>query len=307
VEGNFVSIDKSGENNIVKFHNPSVRDFINNYLSQNLVVIESLIVSAVYFDQLISLWKDGESSESSVKFRNVILENKKDAITAFRRTINNEDCRLINISNNNNETYKRRWNRSFESKATQLCKILLIIDTKEGNELFCEIEKEIEVRVTDKKADRGDLATYLLEVKSTKYIKEIQLDNLNKSVEFISSTIFWMFDFNAFVKLHDGWPEIIADGLYEQVQKNLEDYVENIDYDSDPDNVRDDAYRLQSLGEKLTVDVSSTVRNLEEYANNLEIKVDETEEISASNDSDTLYDHSNDDEILSMFSQLNEK
>ena len=307
VEGNFISIDKSCEDNIVKFHNPSVRDFINNYLSENLIIIESVIESAVYFDQLLSLWKYGENTESSAKFRNLILANKEDTISAIRRTITNEDCRLINISRKNRETYKQRWNRSFESKARILCELLAAIDTNEGDALFHEIEAEIEERVTAKTADRGDLASYLLKAKSTKYINEIQPEKLNEAVTFLSSNIDWMFDFDAFVKLYEGWPEVIADGLYENVQKNLEDYVENINYDTDPDNVRDDAYRLNALGLSLSVDVSPTVRNLEEYASNLEIKAEETEELSTTNDHDSLSDHCNDDDILSMFSQLNQR
>jgi len=307
VVGNFISIDKSGENNIVRFHNPSVRDFINNYLSVNIVLTKSIIESAVYFDQILSLWKYGEKSESFSKYRNVIIENKKETISAIRRTMTNEDCRLINISRKNQETNKLRWNRSFESKARLLCELLAGIDTVEGGDLFHEIETGIEERVTSKKADRGDLASYLLEAKATGFINEIQPEKLNEAVTYLCSDIDWIFDFQAFVKLYEGWPEVIPDGAYENVQKNLEDYIENINYDTNPDNIRDNAYRLNALGEKLNVDVSPTIKKLEEHANDLETEAEETEELTARNSHDSLSDQCNDDDILSMFSQLNQR
>ena len=82
--------------------------------------------------------------------------------------------------------------------------------------------------------------------------------------------------FKVFVDSKELWPEDIADDLLNKVRNELESFADQMDIESDPDEARDDAASLEALGEKLEVNVSATVNELESYAQELESGVEET-------------------------------
>jgi hypothetical protein len=52
---NFVAIEAISEHRVVRFHNPSVRDFAHGLLEENPEIYFQLLDSAVYFDQVLLL------------------------------------------------------------------------------------------------------------------------------------------------------------------------------------------------------------------------------------------------------------
>jgi hypothetical protein len=75
VDGNFLSSEKSKSNTIIRFQNPSVRDFLEKYLSVNDRVLHALIESSTFFDQCQLLW-ESKGSDGSYTFRKAIIEGK---------------------------------------------------------------------------------------------------------------------------------------------------------------------------------------------------------------------------------------
>ena len=113
-------------------------------------------------------------------------------------------------------------------------------------------------------------------------------------------------EFEAFVALQRIWPENIADDLYEKVRSQFEGFADQMYFETehDPDEARDEAHRLASLGETLGVDVSETVNNLESHAQELEDEADATaNESDWSSGIDESVDCL-DEEIVSMFKTL---
>lgn len=56
LEGSFIKSNTHKEILYFEFNNPSVRDFINNYLLNNKILTNTLCEQAVFFDQLNQLW-----------------------------------------------------------------------------------------------------------------------------------------------------------------------------------------------------------------------------------------------------------
>jgi hypothetical protein len=55
LDGNFVKIEKSSSQFLIQFHNPSIRDFIENYLRCNSQLADSLFDSIIYYNQCENL------------------------------------------------------------------------------------------------------------------------------------------------------------------------------------------------------------------------------------------------------------
>jgi hypothetical protein len=55
-EGNFVRVDLAAGRQTVQFHNPSIRDYLTLFLSEDVDLLRMLIESFENFDQLVSLW-----------------------------------------------------------------------------------------------------------------------------------------------------------------------------------------------------------------------------------------------------------
>jgi hypothetical protein len=56
LDSNFTAVDKSRDRVVLRFHNPSVRDFVLNYLRSSEEDLSMLLDSCVFFNQLSLLW-----------------------------------------------------------------------------------------------------------------------------------------------------------------------------------------------------------------------------------------------------------
>lgn len=65
-EGNFVRLDIENNHQVIGFHNPSIRDYMTYYLSNDRDLLVLLIRSCNYFDQLITIWNSFDSLENNL-------------------------------------------------------------------------------------------------------------------------------------------------------------------------------------------------------------------------------------------------
>lgn len=56
LDGNFVKTDLVGEDSVIDFHNPSVNDYLDSYLSESPDDVADVFQSAVFFEQFKQLW-----------------------------------------------------------------------------------------------------------------------------------------------------------------------------------------------------------------------------------------------------------
>lgn len=61
LESNFARTERKHSDTIVRFHNPSVRDFLESRLAASPVEVGELCESAAFFEQFITLWNIGSS------------------------------------------------------------------------------------------------------------------------------------------------------------------------------------------------------------------------------------------------------
>jgi len=117
LEGNFISAEKSKEKTVVRFHNPSIRDYLREYLSSHDIELRYLVQTAKYYDQHMILWEFREEQSESLKFRKTLIKYNSEFVRALSLSVNFRTCRLINYQESKNNTYKKVWDMTFEAKA----------------------------------------------------------------------------------------------------------------------------------------------------------------------------------------------
>ncbi len=305
VEGNFLSSEKSRDNTIIRFHNPSVRDFLEKYISANDRILHALIESSIYFDQMPLLW-ESKGSDGSYSFRKTIMTIPLQFIHVVNNTLNAKTCRLINRGENK-VTYKARGKISFETRSAFVAAVSATLGEKSGISLYRAVLRHVEDRIACGQADREDLVNLFKELIRLNLVKQADRELLNKAKHFFMTDFDWFEDFRYFCDFAELFPELISDADRLSVIIEFEKMVcSDLDYyDNDPDTYRKDAYEIDLVSKKLGLDMSEQVKELEDKADEIEAEAEiHQDENDAEYWSGSIGDYCADSDIDSMFSTL---
>jgi len=99
IEGTFIKIDSWGEKfTVVQFHNPSIRDFLEKYLTNHHHIIINLISSAQFFSQFRWLWGrknigfdlSGKPYQIQPEYRPYLLQEPNNIVECIVRTLQSD-------------------------------------------------------------------------------------------------------------------------------------------------------------------------------------------------------------------------
>ncbi len=97
LESNFLRITKTSYGLRVRFHNPSIKDFLVNFIEENDQYAEDLINSAVYFEQIVRLWGGSLEFGEPARTRQALKNMGHGLGKAICRLIDSDDCRLNEV------------------------------------------------------------------------------------------------------------------------------------------------------------------------------------------------------------------
>ena len=117
LEGNFIVTEKSKDRTIIRLHNPSIRDFLRDYLASHEQTLRVLVQTATFFDQHMILWEFREEQSESLKFRKTLVKYNTEFVHALFSSVNFRICRLIDHQVRKGNTYKNIWDMTFEARA----------------------------------------------------------------------------------------------------------------------------------------------------------------------------------------------
>jgi hypothetical protein len=144
LEGDFIFTEKSKDRMIVNYHNPSVKDFIQNYLASSEAELLTLIKAAIFYEQLMWLWEFRENNSVALKFRHTIIKNSTHFIAGLRATINSRNCRLINFEDFDGDDYKDNWKMSFEARVSLVVSVATQLNNYESTKFLDEMLTGVE-------------------------------------------------------------------------------------------------------------------------------------------------------------------
>ncbi|MCD4784405.1 MAG: restriction endonuclease [Candidatus Eremiobacteraeota bacterium] len=291
--GNFIITQRSPKGDEVKFHNPSIRDFLDNYIRNNPAEIINLSKGSIFFDQYTQIWK-------------IICPNLPDEFLYC--LLNNMLCRSSNGS------YIFIWHR-FRF-------ILQVLD--QGN-VRIEFRKDIlgrihplllnylsikcdlfdgfasSIKLFEKHClDCGVSGNEIL-LESKKYILN-KLDNIHE--------LYYLNFFEEFLDFHQSFPLIIDKRKFEEARDIFTEENEgDLDWHQndccDPEEIESYVYSVESVASGFDIDISSEIDSLNERIRSLE-----EENFEPEDEDDWDYDHQGESranikfEIDSLFQSL---
>jgi hypothetical protein len=310
LEGNFISSEKSGEEIVINFHNPSITDFLESKIRLNKELLIDLISTSEFPDQILHLFR--------LIGKNPNIAIVKALLEQFYTKFNAPTSRLIRQRNSYNNTYKWvHWSIAKEGRFLWAIDIWNISKESELLPIVSLIKKEIVDRIKNNRSSLEDLLSIATAIKNGKIPEESLKGELFSLIEnkMLDNTdphedTLLINDFRAIATFLNEFPIKISGDKYKQIRDDFKGFSE-YEFDAisdqrhDPDLMLQMIEDLETVAKDFEIDLSEKLEKLREDANKLfppDYDVDDRNFYSGHHDSG----HS-EGEIDSMFQSLENK
>lgn len=93
LEGNFINISFSDyeSDHVIRYNNPSIKDFVENYMTSHMIEFSYLCQSPVFFDQIIQLWNFLNKKDVNKRF---VRDSFQSYTESIRRCFTSPDLKI---------------------------------------------------------------------------------------------------------------------------------------------------------------------------------------------------------------------
>ena len=177
IEGTFIEIDLFAAGiRMIRFHNPSIRDFLEAYLSEHEVVVRFLIRSAQFFSQLRWLWgkydirfqRSKKPKQIKPRYRVHLLKHPDDLIDSSVRTLYLESPFLHITTNSGRRSFR------LASRLLLIIEINHILNDARLSQLLTDAIPLLKSYAKQGKEASSDLIKLAKSFKSSPYFSDIQ-------------------------------------------------------------------------------------------------------------------------------------
>jgi hypothetical protein len=307
LEGDFLEYDREGENILVRYQNPSVKDFVKQYLAGAKTEMSLLIDAVVFFEQMSSLWLWKQDGGGRSAVRQAFHRDPSWGANLMRKLLVSSPCRLISITRAGN-TRREHWPHPLEDRIAVFAEIGIECCTP-LLDVVQETIPDLEDRMRSERFDRYGLADIVKALDSdvmagVEWVRTFT----NNTWEALLANPGLSYDLHPLCRLLEENPNTQPEGILERVQDAMHSVAESValgEWDLDSDGLRKEAESLESLSSDVGVDIASDIDAIRDRANELEEESGRTDENVDFSSSLSSKDESEDDEeIASIFSLL---
>lgn len=292
LDDSFISINESPfllketENIIIKYNNPSIKDFIENFIIENEDEFQTICESCIYFEQIKSLCdiyiKIENKLDKSILIESIIrIVDKEEKSNGLKKLV--DKLVLINEFN-----YKKI--NSYKLNKYILDKIDIILDNEKNDSL---------ITINNIKSIMKILKSNNLLYKRKEYIVEI----LNKK---INEELYYIEEFRALKSIEEEFGVTFNSNIKENINNMYKEYMKDETErviqeknDWEIEALIDDSNELSNYFEYDNSDVIQELENVKEEICN-------EDEITEKEDFKLLESDISDEEIVDMFTRLAE-
>jgi hypothetical protein len=282
LEGNFVLTQRFGESTIVKFHNPSIKDFLETHLATNQSDIRALLNSLVFFDQIVVLWEKEETERPSV--RDVLKQLPDELWSCIERLYLLSDSRLINLVREPGRVIdKRKYPMPLETRIVHALEIASRLSSEISSSIIkTMLEAELE-QIKSSKSDKDALMFLLprLEKAGMWYgiernsFMELAKNYLFKDLEDIDS-------FTSFLEFEKTFPEFVSTDEHDEIGSKFASFLHGeldwLEYDADDaDLVNKSLSSLLQVAKVFDISIKSRFERIEERIGELHARASHEE------------------------------
>jgi DNA polymerase III delta prime subunit len=298
LESTFIKTLKDSEDTIViEFQNPSIQDFLINYLRDKNDLITSLIDASLFSDQFFNIFtcREIENVELS-RFIKINLEQAHSSIDRIKKVYPQiKESKVLRIRKSNSEEFK--WHRYSNFHYSFL---------KDVNSQLAESNTDAKDFVYEKFQERILMNSYSYKEQSAymSLLKELDLKKLTYNeeqlIDAFLENIHWLDNFDPFCEFGTIFPvtyeRIINSRSFKGKINKVVDYeIENVD-DSD---IRELISKIESVESKYSIDYVEKIVGLREKEDDYNSQLGSQTEnyIDANRDSDERKGLSDSEEI----------
>lgn len=307
LDGTFVSTRKADESTLVRFQNPSIRDFVNNLLLEGECLPET-VTSLVFFEQ--AHWFASTLQER--KARKQLVQCTDQVMEALKRLMDaTASCSLVRYGNEQHILYPRRVAVDPAVRLAVVVTALARHPSKDNTDWMRTRMGELARRIQD-----GSVRMQSC-VETLGVLRKLNLLDYDEGKDLVaiakqhvlSEALNQPDDLLAFQvvaemaeKLHAVFDTQELKKVRDSYDAFIDDYVDDCSLDS-PEDYRGEASRIGQISRVLGADTSDAEQRLEESADEMESREEEREYDQDDNGgvrSETCSDH----ELHSMFGTL---
>lgn len=299
LQGNFIIIRQDKGNNIISFHNPSIQDFIESYIDNKPMLLEFLIKSAYYYEQVQWIVERAKKVGSIQKIKNEILEGLKSTLTAT-------PCALINYSSDRGRsTYKTRWSIRYGARLGFIASLINNDDFSFLKDYFRECIMGMTEKILEMNISNTDLIGLLKKVVDLDCVSDLKESFFMAAKESLFTNAFWVSDASCIADLIGIFPQIFSPEDHERLAEQVREIVNNNLDEDDAQLLSDELYSLKEIEGKLQYGFSEQIENVRDMLSDAE----GNSPFEDDNDDDRYQGHTSDqsvgnDVLVDMFSTL---
>lgn len=255
LEGNFIKIEQSDENTIVQFHNASIRDFLEGYITANLDIAQELLDSVLYFEQIKFLWNllINRGDIDSLKYP--LFPFSALLLKMMESSFESDDCHLTKYvygSIYRDDFHYRRDNEvSFESRVLIAYEVAQVFQSDESIALFERLLNRLLNAYEHHRVGNKGMLLLLLARFSKNDFKDVPLKEecLETSKLNFMQELKLVDDFERFFDFREAFPTIVSqDDLKVMHDKFIEFYPDEVDdYTCEVEDIESVSYFAESL------------------------------------------------------------
>ncbi len=267
LDGNFIKTAKIGKDIVVSFHNPSIRDFMEQFLAKSDADAVDLMRGAQFYEQYARLWSGLRDrpypgvKQAGREFLKILGANLWGPSARTIRTEHHGEIIGVNL-----------WPPSNESRAEFFIRVVDELEGRPAPELTRSLMDSLSGLWLAGSADREGLVRLLDKLRARGLTTEDTVFAAARHCLLAPGET--MEEFCAAAKFCETYPDVVSDAerdvLKGQFAGFASDYAGGWDDDADPDWLREIAGDLEGLGERFGVDAQKFTQDLYEKADEIE-------------------------------------
>lgn len=275
LDGNFIKTGRIGKDIVVSFHNPSIRDFMEQFLEKSDSDALDLLRGAHFYEQYVALWLGIRGH----RYRSIDQAGAEFVQTLGRNLWAPAARTIRQVSQGGDDVGVVPSPPSAESCSEFYVRVVDQVYPKSAAKFTGALLASLAEQWRNGNADREDLVR-LLELLAQRGMTRSD-EVFLAARECLLSRAETIEDFRAAADFCEAYPDCVLGSeraaLKVQFEAFAGDYAIGWDSDADPDWLRQVASDLETLGEKFEVDMQDYTQGLLERADEIETERAEPE------------------------------
>jgi len=281
-ESTFIKINKRGTRQFIEFQNPSIKDFMNNYIEYHSDIIDEFLLSAVYFEQC----KNPKFTAEGVKQDNIIA--------CFKNTLHSDSCRITFFHENSNIVTFIPKDKLFSDRICFALGVILKFEKSFATSALHFILDEFECDIL--KIDKEGVVDVIKRLGESNVSIERKEELITLAKNYLVKDINETLEIKYIIDFISLCPDKISNAEIERIKKILGTTIQNdIDYYvnevNDTDEINQFADILREIEDFFEEEMGVYIEELDEKCNEIYSQCDD-------NDDDDRYEQYREDRAL---------